>query len=80
MWTPATIRGVPRDYGLVLLLLVGVAIPVLKVLLTIPFALLLYAFGAVMGRRDPEFLTIVIVHVFRIKKTLGEFKGNEYTP
>lgn len=80
MWAPPNIKGVPRDFGLVVLVFVGLAIPILGILLALPVAALLWGVGMIMGRRDPEFLTIIIVSKFRIGKTLGEFAGNEYTP
>jgi len=93
LWRPVTIRGVPRDFGLVAILISAFSVPVGIALSSIFFEkgqivgfffaglvfAVLWTSGYYLGRRDPEFLTVHIAKAVKVGRTKGEGHGNEYS-
>lgn len=81
MWRPSFVFGLPRDYLFISAFITLVTWPIHQNFI---FCLVLYLpmwiLGYIKGKSDPEFLSVHLVKIFKLKKTKGTFNGNEYLP
>lgn len=90
LWKPVFVFGLPRDYLLTISIISTAIWPITRLFakkqsLFVAFIVffLFWIIGRFKSKRDPEFFTVWLVKLFRIKKTnftLNKFKGNMYFP
>lgn len=76
MWRPVKTAGLPRDYFYIL----AVVTPLVwfisqRLTPAILVFLSLYAFGYFKSEKDPEFMLVHLVRVFKIKRKVRKYKG-----
>ena len=81
LWKPTLIKGIPRDYlAFCLIFSFPIVIALGKILYIAPLALIIWCYGALKAKEDPEFFTVFVLKFLKIKRKIGVFKKNEYLP
>lgn len=83
LWAPIMLKGVPRDWAffclgiwIFVILIAGFAGLPFPQLIGLFVAALFMVGGWIAAMFDPEFFSIVLVNMFKIRKTKGSKGGN----
>lgn len=76
MWRPIKVFGLPRDYFYV----IGVVIPLLwgmtqSFLISFGVFSAMYVYGYFKSQKDPEFMLVHLVRLFKLKGKTHKFNG-----
>lgn len=76
MWRPVKTAGLPRDYFYILAIMTPLVWFIGQRLIPAAlFFVFMYSFGYFKSEKDPEFMLVHLVRVFRIKRRVNKFKG-----
>ena len=85
LWKASTVKGVPRDYAMVMLVVcfvAGMMLVVIGIKAGFYLSMVFYGFawlaGLYFGKKDTEFLTVYLVKTIKIGISKGDRNGNEY--